>query len=87
MYSGETEDGPHTYNQPCSEANCCGEYQTQAMAIHTNEVKECETDQQIGSPVEAVAEGKGSASYVARVDLTENKPRHCGRRKQSRGTG
>lgn len=42
----------------------------------TNEIEEGEADEEVGGPVEAVAEGEGSAADFPGVDLTEDQPGH-----------
>lgn len=66
-------------------ARLCSKCQRQAMPVHTNEVEEGETDKQVGSPVETIAEGKGSSSYTSRIDFTQDQPGHCGGIRKGRG--
>lgn len=42
----------------------------------TDEVEEGEADEEVGGPVEAVAEGKGPPSDLHGVNLAEDKPGH-----------
>lgn len=42
----------------------------------TDEVEEREADEEVGGPVEAVAEGEGPSSDLRWVDLAEDKPGH-----------
>lgn len=46
------------------------------QADGADEVEEGEADEEIGGPVEAVAEGEGPPSDLHGVDLAENKPGH-----------